>query len=265
MKLTILGTGNAFATKCYNTCFAIEDEEKCFLVDAGGGNGILNQLEKAGIDWHNIHEIFVTHKHVDHILGVIWIIRIICQNMSKGKFDGEVKLYAHDEVIRLLREMCGNLLQAKQTKFFDNRFKFIEVKDGESFDILGHETTFFDIASTKAKQFGFTMKLDDGKLTCLGDEPYNPCEEEYAKGAKWLMHEAFCLYSEKDIFEPYEKHHSTALDGAKLASELSARNLILYHTQDNNLADRKKLYTQEAKKAYSGNVFVPDDLDSFEI
>lgn len=265
MKLTILGTGNAFATKCYNTCFAIEEKGNCFLVDAGGGNGILNQLEKAGIDWHNIHDIFVTHKHVDHILGVIWIIRIICQNMSKGKFEGEVRLYAHDEVIELLRGMCNNLLQEKQTKFFDERFHFIEVKDCDEKRILGKKVDFFDIASTKAKQFGFSMELDEGKLTCCGDEPYNACEEEFAKGSKWLMHEAFCLYSEKDIYEPYEKHHSTVVDGAILAEELGVENLILYHTQDNNLKERKQLYTKEGQMYFSGNIYVPDDLESFEL
>lgn len=45
-ELIMLGTGNAMVTKCYNTCFALRNEEEYFLVDAGGGNGILSQLEK---------------------------------------------------------------------------------------------------------------------------------------------------------------------------------------------------------------------------
>ncbi len=266
MKLTMLGTGNAFATKCYNTCFAIEDGGECFLIDGGGGNGILRRLEEADIHWNTIHNIFVTHKHVDHILGIIWIIRIICQNMNKGRFQGQVNLYAHDQVIAILRKMCSDLLLPKQTKFFDDRFHFVEVEDGEKATILGKEITFFDIQSTKDKQFGFSIKLEDGqKFTCLGDEPYNPCEETYARDSKWLMHEAFCLYSEADRYEPYEKHHSTVMDGAKLAEELGVENLILYHTEDDNIRERKKLYTQEGKEYFHGNLFVPDDLDSFEI
>ena len=47
--ITILGTGNALATRCYNTCFTLHSKEKVLLVDAGGGNGILTQLERAGI------------------------------------------------------------------------------------------------------------------------------------------------------------------------------------------------------------------------
>ena len=36
MKLTILGTGNATVTECYNTCFALQDSDEVFLVDGGG-------------------------------------------------------------------------------------------------------------------------------------------------------------------------------------------------------------------------------------
>ena len=69
MKLTILGTGNAMVTKCYNTCFAIENDGHYFLVDGGGGNTIMKQLKNADIDWREITDVFVTHKHIDHIMG----------------------------------------------------------------------------------------------------------------------------------------------------------------------------------------------------
>lgn len=47
--ITMLGTGNALATRCYNTCFTLHGKSGILLVDAGGGNGILTQLERAGI------------------------------------------------------------------------------------------------------------------------------------------------------------------------------------------------------------------------
>ena len=33
LKVNILGTGHGMATKCYNTCFTIEEDNKHFLVD----------------------------------------------------------------------------------------------------------------------------------------------------------------------------------------------------------------------------------------
>lgn len=266
MKLTILGTGNALVTKCYNTCFVLSDNNRHLLVDGGGGSEILARLEKAEIDWHDIKDIFVTHKHIDHLLGIIWMIRIITQNMAKGKYEGEVNLYAHEEVIEILQNMANTLLVKKTTKFIGDRFHMITVKDGESREIIGHNVTFFDIQSTKAKQFGFSMDLGNGeKLTCCGDEPYCDYEEPYAKDSTWLLHEAFCLYSQADIFSPYEKHHSTVKDACELAQSLNVKNLILYHTEDKNIKNRKELYMQEGRPYFDGNLYVPDDMEMIEL
>ena len=51
MKLTILGTGNAKVTKCYNTCFTLNEGKEYFMIDGGGGSTILKQLEDAGISY----------------------------------------------------------------------------------------------------------------------------------------------------------------------------------------------------------------------
>ena len=48
MKLTMLGTGNALVTECYNTCFVVQNGKKHLLVDGGGGNTLLAQLKHAG-------------------------------------------------------------------------------------------------------------------------------------------------------------------------------------------------------------------------
>lgn len=48
MNITMLGTGNAMVTECYNTCFVLQDGEKHLLVDGGGGNTLLRQLKQAG-------------------------------------------------------------------------------------------------------------------------------------------------------------------------------------------------------------------------
>lgn len=97
MKLTMLGTGNALVTKCYNTCFVIEHNGQYFLTDGGGGNAILRQLERAGYDWMNIRHIFVTHKHIDHLLGVVWLVRMICQfHLTEVRDDQTLRIIDRD-------------------------------------------------------------------------------------------------------------------------------------------------------------------------
>ena len=136
----------------------------------------------------------MTHKHIDHLLGIIWMLRMYCQGMARGQFGGEVTIYGHDEVISLLKQMAEMLLTPKETKFIGDKVHLEEVKDGEDRTILGHRVTFFDILSTKAKQFGFCMEYAEGKkLTCCGDEPYNECEQKYAKTAHgFFMKHSVC-------------------------------------------------------------------------
>lgn len=71
MQCTFLGTGNAMAIRCYNSCFTLRDGDKTLLADRGGGSGILAQLAQAGIAVQSIHDIVLTHKHIDHLFGVI--------------------------------------------------------------------------------------------------------------------------------------------------------------------------------------------------
>ncbi len=264
-KLIVLGTGNATVTKCYNTCFALKKENEYLLVDAGGGNQILSILENKNIKLNNIHNICVTHAHTDHILGVIWVIRMIAQMINSKKYEGKLQIYAHSELADKIQTICNLTLTSKITKLFGSEIIFNKVENGETRTILGENITFFDIYSTKEKQYGFCLEYNGKKLTCLGDEPYNEKCQEYVYQADYLLCEAFCLYEDADIYHPYEKHHSTVKDAAQIAENLQVKNLILWHTEDSDLKNRKAKYTKEAQKYYNGKIFVPQDLEEIEI
>lgn len=264
--LRILGTGSAMVTKCYNTCFTICNNEEHFLIDAGGGNTILTNLEKSDISINQIHNMFISHNHNDHVMGSIWVIRAVATSILKNKYEGNFNIYCHEKSIEAIKIICSFVLQKKFIDLFDNRIFFINIKDNDTKLISGYKTTFFDINSTKELQHGFKLTLNSGKsLVFLGDEPYRDDLENYCKNADYLMHEAFCLYSDKDIYKPYEKHHATVKDACKNADKLNVNNVILYHTEDSNLENRKKLYTNEGKLEFKGNIFVPDDLDLIEL
>ena len=175
------------------------------------------------------------------------------------------KPYGHDEVITLLRSTARLLLDPGDLKFLDTRLHFITVEDGETRKIRGWDVTFFDIHSTKAKQYGYILESNGHKLGCCGDEPMNDHNFTRLSGSQWLLHEAFCLYRERDRFRPYEKHHSTVREACENGDRLQVPNLILYHTEDTHLAQRKELYTAEGKEYYQGNLLIPDDLERVQL
>ena len=270
-QITMLGTGNATVSQIYNTCFVLQTPSILMLVDAGGGNGILAQLKKVNIQISDIHHLFVTHAHTDHVLGVIWIIRMVAQ--CKG-YEGLLHVYGNDKVMKVIKTIIDMILAKKQLAKVAERVVFHQLEDGDSFEVGDMKLECFDIQSTKEKQFGFRAELpssssdESGKplvLACLGDEPYNEQNRRYIVGADWMMCEAFCLYADRDTFKPYEKCHSTALDAGKLAEELGVKNLILYHTEEKTLANRKENYTREAAENFKGRIFLPDDLEVIEL
>ncbi len=269
-QITMLGTGNATVSQIYNTCFVLQTPSTLMLVDAGGGNGILSQLKKVNVQISDIHHLFVTHAHTDHVLGVIWVIRMVAQ--CKG-YEGLLHVYGNDKVMKVIKTIIDMILAKKQLTKVAERVVFHQLEDGDCFEVGDMKLECFDIQSTKEKQFGFRAELpsssdESGKplvLACLGDEPYNEQNRRYIVGADWMMCEAFCLYADRDTFKPYEKCHSTALDAGKLAEKLGVKNLILYHTEEKTLANRKENYTREAAKNFKGRIFVPDDLEVIEL
>lgn len=85
-KILVLGTGGGLTRKCYNTCFILQNDEQYLLVDTGAGAQILNQIQNANVNLNDIHEIFISHKHIDHLLGIFPLLRVICQEIGKNKY-----------------------------------------------------------------------------------------------------------------------------------------------------------------------------------
>lgn len=267
MKITTLGTGHGAATKCYNTCFTMDDGDDFFLVDAGGGNGILSQLNNANVSLDKITALFVSHAHMDHILGAIWIIRIIGKKYMSETKEEPLYVYGNDEVVNAIIKLCNILLPKDFLNLLKHNIKVLEIKDGQQLTILNQKVTFFDINAKKVKQFGFYMNVNNHyKFTFIGDEVCSKETEKYVKNSKWLFADAYMHGKEAELYDPIKRHHHSSVRYiASVCERLNVENVILSHTMDNNLKTRKKNFTYDAKIYFSGNVFVPNDLEKIEI
>ena len=265
-NITALGTGAADSTKYFQTAFYIQDETTNLLIDTGGGSEILSQLEKSGIDLNSIQNVFITHKHIDHIFGLFWILRFRGANIASGTAES-LTIYASAKNIALIKEVSAMFLKEKVIDLFDSKILFIAVDDLSQTNINDWDAQFFNIQSKKEEQFGCTITLLNEKtIAFIGDEPYTDALLPYCENVDYVFHDAYCLEKDRSQFHPEEISHSTAREAGANAEKVHAKNLILFHTEDTaTFSNRKELYTAEAKQGFSGNVFVPDDGDVIAI
>lgn len=266
MKIIMLGTGHGSVTKCYNTCFALEKNDEYFLVDTGGGNGIINNLQASNIEMKKIKNVFISHTHIDHILGVIWIIREYVRYYNRG-YEIPLNIYGNNLVINAIRLMSEALIPEGLLKYVGTMIKLNIVEDGDKARILDNDITFIDLNAFKVKQFGFIIDYSPKKqFIFLGDEVCNAKTEKYLKNCEWIFSDAYMAGKEAEEYNPIERHHhSTVKFVAEMAERLNIKNIILSHSTDNDLEHRKQIFIDDAKKYYNGNVFAPYDLETFEI
>ena len=193
-------------------------------------------------------------------------IRMITSLMGAGVYEGELHIYCDKEIKELVDNFFIPTSYPHLIKMYNERVVFHDLHNNEKFNIIGYEVEALDMYSAECNQFGFQTILNNGKtLTFMGDVPCNEKLHDKIRNTDWVLHEVFCLESEEAKFKAREKCHSTVKDVTEKMEMLNVKNLVMWHTMDNNIPQRKELYTKEAKEFFSGNVYVPNDLEKIEL
>lgn len=255
----MLGTGHGKALNCYNYCFLLQVNNTNLLVDSGGGNQIINQLKKANIKIEDIDNVFISHSHMDHILGLIWIIRFLCPKYYNGLIDKKVNIYGNDDVIQKLNDLIRLFIPKDFNNVIKENFNFIKLVNDQAFELSNLKITVFDSKAKNIKEFGFVAKYDNKQIIYLGDERYNDINKKYISNCDYAFMGA------RDINNDITSGHSTVEYSATIAQKYHIKNLILSHCNDTDLKNRKSRFKDEASKYYTGNIFIPNDLEKINI
>lgn len=259
MQIVMLGTGHGKALNCYNYCFLIKINNTNLLVDCGGSIQIITQLIKANTKIEDIDNIFISHSHMDHILGLIWIIRYLCPKYCNGLIKKNIFIYGNEDVINKLYNLIALFIPKDFNEIIKNRIKFIKLINNQSFRISDATITVFDIKSKNIKEYGFKLNYKNNNIIYLGDEKYSEINKRYIANCDYAFMDA------RDIINSNGSSHSTVKDSAIIAQKYNIKNLILSHSNDNDLKNRRDIFRNEAAKYYKGNIYVPNDLDKIEI
>jgi hydroxyacylglutathione hydrolase len=76
-----------------------KESEEMALFDTGNGaslNGLFEGMERLNLDYKNIRKVFLTHEHVDHVLGLY--------PLTKALKDYSIEIFAYGETAKVLSE-----------------------------------------------------------------------------------------------------------------------------------------------------------------
>ncbi|MFQ5680077.1 MAG: ribonuclease Z [Gemmatimonadota bacterium] len=285
LRLTFLGTASSRPTVGRNvSALAVQREGAYFLFDCG--EGTQRQMMRFGVGF-GVEEIFITHLHADHYLGLTGLLR----TLSLQGREEELVVWGPRESQSLLRqlvELGGERLAfpvalreigpGDSVRYEGFRLEAFDTRHTrESFGLLLAEEARlgrFDVARARAMGVpegplygrlhrGETVRLPDGTLVepaqlvgpprpgrrvvYSGDTA--PCDStvEAARGADLLVHEA--TFGEEERRRAAETGHSTARQAAEVASAAGVRELILTHLSA-RYAEQAGLLAEEARTVF---------------
>ncbi len=295
LSITLLGTGAACPSIERNVAaLAIAREGETLLFDCG--EGTQRQMMRYGVSFA-FREIFFTHYHADHMLGVTGLMR----TMGLQDRTLPVTLYGPRGADRILGAAIGLGIER-------NRFP-IEIKEiapgdriaREEYDIVvfptDHraDTVGYALAEhirlgrfnpERARELGVpegplwgklhkgeTVELPDGRrvgpadlvgqprrgrtVVYTGDTRPSLSVVEAARGADLLIHDS--TFGEEERARAVETGHSTAAQAAEVAREAGARRLVLTHISPRYTRDAPELLA-EAKAVFPESVVARDGL-----
>ena len=258
-KIIMLGTGSGFNDYFYNTCFVLRHNDKNMLIDAGGSQKIYYKLLEKNIKLEELQDIFISHAHMDHVFGLVWLFKAI-YGMLHMQF--KINVYCNQYVCDFIKTMCEHTLAKKTCLVVYNNVNFVVVKPGDKLNIIGLDFSFFDSYAKGVELTCFETNIEGKSLVFLGDTTCAECNYEILKNKDYVMHEALCLDKDADIYYPYEKNHATVKSICDNLKDLNIQNIIIYHTVDDYKEKRKQEFLDEAKKCdFKGNVIVPEDME----
>jgi ribonuclease Z len=297
LDVVFLGTGGSMPTaRRAPSATLVRRGGERLLIDCA--EGTQRQLLRSDVGLVDLEEIFLTHFHADHFLGLPGMLKTFA---LRGR-EVPIALYGPrglNELLHMLRRVIGRLtyevgaveLAAGAVLRRDGyEWRTFAVRHGR--DALGYALVEderpgrFDVATADALgipfgpergmlQAGDPVTLADGrvvtpdqvlgpsrpgrKLVLTGDTAPSDEVVEVALAADLLVHEAtFC---EDEVERARDTEHSTALEAARVARDAGVKLLALTHLSSRYGGGDVE---REARTVFPDTV-VPRDFDTIEI
>lgn len=287
MEVIFLGTSGCIPTENRNLpAVVIEYLNEPFLFDCG--EGTQRQMRLAGVNFMRIDNIFISHLHADHFLGLGGLI----QSMDFLERNRPLNVYGPqgmaDALDKLLNagtftldsfdinvkeaEVAGTIIEHPRYHVSCMRTMHTAGSLAYSFQEESHrqflKQTALDLGVPEGRMFaklqrGDTVEVDGKQITpdmvlsdpiagrkivYSGDTRYMPEMSEFATNADILIHEATFSTDEEDKLQ--QAHHTTTVQAAQVAKDAGVKKLFLNHISQR--------YTEPEKLAGEAREIFPE-------
>lgn len=278
MDIILLGTGGGPRPtgSRFPTSQAVVTGGRCIVVDAG--NGVAQQMARAGLNVSELTDLLITHLHVDHAadLGVLplsaWVegrtapIRVVGPPPTTKSLDRLVSGYEEDLVHRIASTGRPDFRGLLRPRDIDTEGTIIEDDHVRISAALVNHPPF-------SHAFAYRVDTLENSVVVSGDT--TPCSglDRLARGADVLIHEVvhpaaldeLSRSTNASTIREHMRNSHTMLDEVGLvAARAGVKTLVLSHLIPHaGIADDDWL--EPVRAVFDGQVIVGRDLDRINV
>ncbi len=257
IEIFLLGTGVLLPNKSRNASgliISIKNNRKQDFLLFDCGNGVLRQIEKAGIYFKNINNVFFSHFHADHFSD---FAPLVMANRMVNRSESD-KLYVYgpegsSDIIHALLE--------KVYPYLEETLDFIKIHEIE--EGLVKKTDLWKVFCTKVEHpnaLGYKLEAESKSIIYSGDTGYSENLLKLSKDADILIHEC----SNPDKEGQFKTSHIIPSKLGEFAYEANVKKLVLTHLYP-VCTGREKEMVKSIKESYKGKVIIGKDLLKIKI
>ena len=235
-NITILGCGSATPSTRHNpSAQAVRYRNKLMLVDCAEGTQL--QMRRYGLSFAKVSDIFISHLHGDHFLGLPGLL----STMSLHNVEGTVTVHTFAEGADILKRLMNLFCR-------DHSFNI-------EYDIIDPENPGVVYEDGNITVTAFPLYH---RVPCVGylfrEKPKRPhIDGEAVKFhgvCDVLFHEA--TYGDDSAHKAAPRGHSTARDAGRIATLAGAGRLVIGHFSKTILNESRLV--AEASEEFHGPV-----------
>ena len=256
-KIICLGIGSNSFSSLNTVSFGIKCNDKWLLVDCGPD--IPRQIQKAGIAFDDVGSIILTHSHLDHTLGLPYLL--FGRNLAtmpfkkKGEIAPPLKIISEKPTWETLKNLFDHSHPDILTLNYEcNHIDIPEVNPIEICDGIllstvkvSHSTVCYGLRIEDSSGFSFSYSSDS--------RPNNSFIE-MAKGSQVLVLEGMVPHEASSFAE--KTKHSTTKEAGEMARLISCPKTFIVHLRPMYVNIKKEL-EKEASGVAGFEISYPEE------